>query len=64
MPFVSITFPDFDPAALGLARFRVWPDGTVQAVEDGEPYRHMSDDFRVVWARNEDDAPNAVFKAS
>lgn len=37
-------------------QFRVWPDGTVQAVEDGEPYSHMSDDYAVVWAYDEDEA--------
>lgn len=37
-------------------RFRVWPDGTVQCVEDGEPYPHMSDDYLVVAARDEDEA--------
>jgi len=37
-------------------QFRVWPDGTVQAVEDGEPYSHMSDDFQTVFALCEDDA--------
>ena len=36
--------------------FRVWPDGTVQAVEDGEPYSWMSDDFMRVWAYTEDEA--------
>ncbi len=33
--------------------FRVWPDGTVQAVEDGSPYSWMSDDYMVVEARSE-----------
>ena len=37
-------------------QFRVWPDGTVQAVDDGDPYSHMSDDFTVVWAVSEDEA--------
>lgn len=41
-------------------QFRVWPDGTVQAVEDGEPYSHMSDDYFVVWAYNEDEAREAA----
>ena len=36
--------------------FRVWPDGTVQAVEDGEPYSWISDDFVRVWAYSEDEA--------
>lgn len=37
-------------------RFRVWPDGTVQATEDGEAYSHMSDDYKLVWAYDEDEA--------
>lgn len=37
-------------------KFRVWPDGTVQAVEDGEPYSHMSDDYQIIWALDEADA--------
>lgn len=36
--------------------FRVWPDGTVQAVEDGEPYSWMSDDFMTVKAADEEHA--------
>ena len=40
----------------GVFPFRVWPDGTVQAVEDGAPYSHMSDDFVVVFAASEGDA--------
>ncbi|WP_287278687.1 hypothetical protein [Ralstonia sp.] len=38
------------------SQYRVWPDGTVQAVEDGESYPWMSDDFAVVWASDEIDA--------
>ena len=37
-------------------QFRVWPDGTVQCVEDGEPYAHMSDDFALIWALYEGQA--------
>jgi len=38
-------------------QFRVWPDGTVQCVdEQPEPYPWMSDDFQVVWAMDEDEA--------
>jgi hypothetical protein len=37
-------------------QFRVWADGTVQPVEDGDPYTWMSDDFSVVWAYTEDEA--------
>lgn len=36
--------------------WRVWPDGTVQAVEDGAPYSHMSDDYAVVCAGSEEEA--------
>ena len=36
--------------------YRVWPDGTVQATEDGEPYSWMSDDFMVIRAADEDEA--------
>lgn len=36
-------------------RYRVWPDGTVQAASD-EPYSYMSDDFFYVIAVNEDTA--------
>ncbi len=36
--------------------YRVWPDGTVQATEDGEPYSWMSDDFMEVDAMDEDEA--------
>lgn len=27
---------------------RIWPDGTHQAVAEGEPYPHMSDDFQLL----------------
>lgn len=38
-------------------QYRVWPDGTIQCVEDGEaPYAWMSDDYSTVWATNEDEA--------
>ena len=36
--------------------YRVWPDGTVQSNEDGEPYSWMSDDFMVIHAADEDEA--------
>lgn len=40
-----------------LCSFRVWPDGTAQALEDGvEPYSWMSDDFAVVKATSEQHA--------
>lgn len=43
-------------------RFRVWPDGTVQAVSDGEAYEWMSDDYAVVWAVDEDEARHKVLE--
>jgi hypothetical protein len=46
---------DADPIA-DKAQFRVWPHGTVQAVDDGEPYDWLSDDFAVVWAYSDEDA--------
>lgn len=36
--------------------YRVWPDGTVQSSEDGEPYSWMSDDFLRVVADCQEDA--------
>ena len=36
--------------------YRVWPDGTVQGTEDGEPYSWMSDDFMMIHAADEDEA--------
>ncbi len=36
--------------------YRVWPDGTVQATEDGGPYSWMSDDFMLIHAVDEDEA--------
>ena len=35
--------------------FRVWPDGTIQDVEE-TPHSHMSDDYCHVWAYSEDEA--------
>lgn len=35
--------------------FRIWPDGTVQHVDE-PAHTHMSDDYAFVWAQNEDDA--------
>lgn len=41
--------------------FRVWPDGTVQ--EADEPvYSHMSDDYVLAWAYDEDTANASVRK--
>lgn len=40
--------------------YRVWPDGTVQEVDDGEPYSHMSDDFKVVLAEDGTEAAKLV----
>ena len=39
-----------------LIEYRVWPDGTVQAVADGQAYAWMSDDFRVVQASSPEQA--------
>lgn len=40
-----------------MTQFRVWPDGTCQCVDDGEPpYEWMSDDYMTVWATTEDEA--------
>lgn len=39
-----------------MQEFRVWSDGTVQAVSDGEPFSHMSDDFLIVTAFDSDSA--------
>lgn len=36
--------------------YRIWPDGTVQSAEDGDPYEWMSDDYMILWAINEEDA--------
>jgi len=36
--------------------FRVWPDGTVQDIDDGDPYLWMSDDYVLVFAETPDEA--------
>ena len=36
-------------------QFRVWPDGTVQSCDE-DAYTHMSDDYVVVWACDEETA--------
>lgn len=36
--------------------FRVWPDGTVQMVDDGAPHSWMSDDYALVLAASHEDA--------
>lgn len=33
--------------------YRVWPDGTLQSVEEGAPYSWMSDDFVLISAADE-----------
>ena len=33
-----------------LTKYRVWPDGTVQEVDENEPYSWLSDDYLIVWA--------------
>lgn len=42
---------DFEPNP----RFRVWPDGTTQPIED-QPYAWKSDDYRIVSAPTEEAA--------
>jgi len=54
-------FLTFDRAAAKLfayqwPQWRVWPDGTVQAVEDGPAHSWMSDDYMLVRARDESTA--------
>jgi hypothetical protein len=39
-----------------LTRWRVWPDGTAQDIEEGPPYPWMSDDFCEVSAATEEEA--------
>lgn len=41
--------------------FRVWPDGTVQPVSDGQPYEWMSDDYKVVEAHSEEEAWEMIY---
>ena len=43
-----------DPDA--TVSYRVWPDGTVQAVEEGAAYTWMSDDYMRVEATSENEA--------
>ena len=43
-----------DPDA--MVSYRVWPDGTVQAVEEGAAYTWMSDDYMRVEATSENEA--------
>lgn len=38
-----------------LFNFRVWPDGTVQSTDE-PAHSHMSDDFMIIAATDEDDA--------
>lgn len=40
--------------------YRVWPDGTCQAVEEGMAHSFMSDDFAVVLACSEEEACEKV----
>jgi len=40
--------------------FRVWPDGTVQSLEEGGPYDWMSDDYGLVWANSPEEALRKV----
>lgn len=43
-----------------MTRYRVWPDGTVQDVEDGPAYTFMSDDFMLVEAETAEEAENIM----
>ena len=43
-----------DPDA--TVSYRVWPDGTVQSVEEGAAYTWMSDDYMRVEATSENEA--------
>ncbi len=43
--------------------FRVWPDGTTQSSEDGEPYPWMSDDFLQIDAGSEEEALEIAARA-
>jgi len=45
-------------------QFRVWPDGTVQCVEDGPPHSHLSDDYQTVLAMDEDEALTLASRSS
>lgn len=36
--------------------FRIWPDGTIQEVDQDPPYNFMSDDFILIEAFSETDA--------
>lgn len=47
-------------------QFRVWPDGTVQCRDEGEPHSHMSDDYVLVWAWDDEEARRvaAISKAA
>lgn len=51
---------DFAVAALreilGTQRYRVWPDGTVQPVSDGQPHGWVSDDYVIVLAHSPEEA--------
>ncbi|MCL2874732.1 MAG: hypothetical protein FWF12_00260 [Betaproteobacteria bacterium] len=36
--------------------YRVWPDGTVQSVDDGSAFDWMSDDYAIINANSEEEA--------
>lgn len=44
-----------------LISYRVWPDGTVQEVDEADAYSHKSDDFITIEALDEEDA---LFRAN
>ena len=39
------------------SEFRVWTDGTVQAVEGGSAYEWMSDDYAIIWINLDSEHP-------
>lgn len=43
-------------AAIADVGFRVWPDGTVQCVDEGDAYAWMSDDYWLIEAADEETA--------
>lgn len=46
-------------APVALELYRVWPDGTVQALSDGFAHSHLSDDFFTVLSSDEESALHA-----
>lgn len=46
-----------------MSEYRIWQNGTIQDVQDGEPHSWASDDFMVVVAGNEVQALELVIQA-